>query len=43
MSEFYLGLELMGYGLAGVFIVLILFFIVIKMLIKIFPYKEEQN
>ncbi|GAB6106439.1 OadG-related small transporter subunit [Fusibacter bizertensis] len=39
MNEFNLGLELMGYGLAGVFIVLILFFIVIKVLVKMFPIK----
>ncbi|MDH8677780.1 OadG-related small transporter subunit [Fusibacter bizertensis] len=40
MNELELGLELMGYGLAGVFIVLILFFIVIKILVKIFPSRE---
>ncbi|HSN65919.1 MAG TPA: OadG-related small transporter subunit [Fusibacter sp.] len=41
MYEFGLGLELMAYGLTGVFAVLILFFIVIKLLLKVFPYKGE--
>jgi|GEM_PF-1156560 len=30
-------------GMLGVFIVLILFFFIIKLLIKIFPYKPEEN
>ncbi len=41
MDEFGLGLELMAYGLTGVFVVLILFFIVIKLLLIVFPYKGE--
>jgi len=41
MNEFGLGLELMAYGLTGVFAVLILFFIVIKLLLAIFPHKSE--
>ncbi|WP_236860098.1 OadG family protein [Candidatus Formimonas warabiya] len=36
-----LGLEVMGMGLAGVFVVLILFYFMIKLLIKVFPPKEE--
>jgi len=44
MSEISLALQLMVYGLAGVFLVLILFYWTIKALLKIFPYKkEEQN
>ena len=43
MTEFQMGLELMLYGLAGVFVVLILFFVVIKLLVAIFPYKEEKK
>ena len=42
MTEFQMGLELMLYGLSGVFAVLILFYGVIKLLVKIFPYKEEK-
>lgn len=40
MDEFKLGLELMGYGLSGVFMVLILFYAVIRLLVKVFPYKD---
>ena len=40
MDEFKLGLELMGYGLTGVFMVLILFYAVIRLLVKVFPYKD---
>jgi len=40
MNELSLGLELMAYGLTGVFAVLIMFFGIIKLLVKLFPYKE---
>lgn len=30
-------------GMLGVFIVLIIFFFLIKLFIKIFPYKTEEN
>ncbi|MDP3388249.1 MAG: OadG-related small transporter subunit [Eubacteriales bacterium] len=40
MDNVNLGLQLMGYGLAGVFMVLILFYAVIKLLLKLFPLKE---
>ena len=30
-------------GMLGVFIVLIIFFFLIKLFIKIFPYKAEEN
>ncbi len=43
MNELKLGLELMLYGLIGVFVVLILFFFVIKLLTTVFPYKEEKK
>ncbi len=39
MHELELGLELMGYGLVGVFTVLILFYFMIRVLVKVFPYK----
>ncbi len=40
MSEFSLGLQLMGLGLVGVFSVLILFYFTIQMLMKFFPHKD---
>lgn len=40
MDNVNLGLQLMGYGLTGVFMVLILFYIVIKLLLKLFPLKD---
>ncbi len=43
MNELGLGVELMMYGLTGVFVVLILFYFVIKLLLKVFPYKEETK
>lgn len=43
MKELMLGVELMIYGLIGVFSVLILFFFVIKLLTTVFPYKEEKK
>ncbi|NLK72395.1 MAG: OadG family protein [Clostridiales bacterium] len=43
MSDMDLGLQLMAYGLAGVFTVLVLFYLGIKLLVKLFPYKEEEK
>ncbi len=43
MSEISLGLQLMGYGLAGVFVVLILFYFMIVLMLKIFPYRPEKQ
>ena len=43
MNELGLGIELMMYGLTGVFVVLIMFYFVIKLLLKVFPYKEETK
>ena len=42
-TTFLLGVELMLYGLAGVFTTLILFILMIKGLTKIFPYKEDES
>lgn len=38
-----MGFYLMLYGLAGVFSALILFFILIKVMMKAFPYKEDKK
>jgi Na+-transporting methylmalonyl-CoA/oxaloacetate decarboxylase gamma subunit len=43
MSEISMGLQLMGYGLAGVFLVLILFYVMILLMMKIFPYRPESD
>jgi Na+-transporting methylmalonyl-CoA/oxaloacetate decarboxylase gamma subunit len=43
MSDISLGLQLMQYGLAGVFLVLILFYFMIKALMKLFPYQPENE
>ncbi|AGI39234.1 OadG-related small transporter subunit [Thermoclostridium stercorarium] len=43
MSDIYLGLKLMEYGLLGTFAVIILFYIVILILRKILPYRNEDN
>lgn len=40
MSDISLGLQLMGYGLIGVFTVLILFYFTIQLLMKLFPHKD---
>lgn len=40
MSDLQLGFQLMGYGLLGVFSVLLIFIIMILGLTKIFPPKE---
>ena len=42
MSDIDMGLKLMGYGFAGVFTVLILFYAVVKLLVRVFPYKSEE-
>ena len=36
------GLYVTAFGMIGVFVVLILFFFMIKLLTKIFPYKQEE-
>lgn len=40
MSDISLGFQLMGYGLVGVFTVLILFYFTIQLLMKLFPHKD---
>jgi Na+-transporting methylmalonyl-CoA/oxaloacetate decarboxylase gamma subunit len=37
------GLIIMGVGMAGVFLVLVLFYIIILLLKKFFPYKPESD
>jgi len=37
------GIQLMGYGLIGVFSTLILFIVVICLLVKLFPYQEKPE
>lgn len=43
MSEISMGFELMGYGLAGVFLVLVLFYGMILLMMKIFPQRSESD
>lgn len=40
MSDLNLGVQLMGYGLLGVFSVLVLFYFTIQLLMKVFPHKD---
>lgn len=42
-SDIFLGLELMKYGLIGVFLVLILFYAVIVIMMKLFPHHPEKE
>ncbi len=39
ISDFYTSLEIMGFGMTGIFVVLLLLFISVKALIKFFPEK----
>lgn len=39
LPTFFKGLELMIFGMAGIFIVLLLLFVSVKVLIKLFPAK----
>ncbi len=43
MTDLTRGLMLMGYGLAGVFLVLILFYLAIIVLRKVFPDKNDSK
>lgn len=43
MNQMGLGLQLMLYGLIGVFTVLIAYFVMIKALVRLFPYKPEEK
>lgn len=42
LPNFYKSLEIMGFGMAGIFIVLGMLYISVKLLIKIFPEKEAK-
>jgi Na+-transporting methylmalonyl-CoA/oxaloacetate decarboxylase gamma subunit len=39
LPAFYQGLELMGFGMAGIFLVLLILFASVKVLLKLFPAK----
>lgn len=43
MDDVVLGMQLMQYGLSGVFLVLILFYGVITLLKKALPYRAEDD
>lgn len=43
MSDISLGFQLMGYGFPGVFLVLILFYVMITVMMKIFPYRKQSD
>lgn len=43
MNNLTLGWQLMGYGLAGVFTTLMAFILVIKLVTRLFPVKEEEK
>lgn len=42
LGTFFEGLEIMGFGMAGIFLVLLLIFISIKVLLKVFPPKDDE-
>ncbi len=42
MMNFYTTLRIMGFGMLGIFAVILLIFAVIKILIKVFPPKAED-
>lgn len=41
MGAFYQSLEIMGFGMVGIFIVLGMIFVAVKLLIKVFPEREN--
>ena len=43
VPDFLVALEIMGFGMAGIFIVLGMLFASVKILIKLFPAKAEQK
>jgi hypothetical protein len=43
MNPLYLGLQLMAYGILGVFTVLALFMLLIKVLLFAFPYNPKNQ
>jgi len=42
-SNFEKGLIVTLFGMAGVFIVLVVFYLLIKLFVKVFPYKAENG
>lgn len=40
MENFYQSLEIMGFGMVGIFVVLGMIFVAVKLLIKLFPEKQ---
>ncbi|MDV3426020.1 MAG: hypothetical protein LIR50_02370 [Bacillota bacterium] len=42
LPNFFKGLQIMGFGMAGIFIVLLLIFAAIKVLIKLFPAESKK-
>ena len=42
LPAFYKGLGLMGFGMTGIFIVLLILFACVKILLKFFPVKPEK-
>ncbi len=41
LSTFFEGLKIMGFGMTGIFLVLLLIFASIKLLLKVFPEKKQ--
>lgn len=39
--DFYLAIEVLGLGMAGIFFVLVLIYLMIKLLLRVFPPKAE--
>jgi hypothetical protein len=42
LPTFFKSLQVMGFGMAGIFLVLLLIFASIKILLKVFPVKPEN-
>jgi F0F1-type ATP synthase assembly protein I len=42
VPDFLIALEIMGFGMAGIFLVLGLLFVTVKVLIKLFPAKADS-
>jgi Na+-transporting methylmalonyl-CoA/oxaloacetate decarboxylase gamma subunit len=43
MNDIFLGIQLLQYGLSGVFLVLILFYAIITLLMRALPYQSEND
>lgn len=42
LATFYQGLQVMGFGMSGIFIVLLMIYATIKILIKLFPAESKK-